>query len=50
VARLRASLGEREAAHAAELTRLSAAHQGALDTERARVRRAEAELDAARAK
>jgi hypothetical protein len=57
LARLRASLDERETAHAAELARLTAAHQAALDAERAlldaeraRARRAEAEADAARAK
>ena len=57
LARLRAELGQRDAAHAAELARLSAAHQAALDAERAlldaeraRARRAEDELDAARAK
>jgi len=57
LARLRAELGQRDAAHAAELARLSAAHQAALDAERAlldaeraRARRAENELDAARAK
>jgi hypothetical protein len=57
LARLRAELGRRDAAHGAELARLSAAHQAALDAERAlldaeraRARRAEDELDAARAK
>jgi hypothetical protein len=57
LARLRAELDRRDAAHAAELARLSAAHQSALDAERAlldversRARRAEDELDAARAK
>jgi hypothetical protein len=34
-ARLRAGLRERDDAHAAELARLSAAHQAALDAERA---------------
>jgi len=50
LSRLRAELGRRDAAHAAELGRLAAAHQAALDAERARARRAEDELDAARAK
>jgi hypothetical protein len=57
VARLRGELGRRDAAHAAELARLSAAHQAALDAERAlldaeraRARRAEDELAAARTK
>ena len=57
LARLRAELGRRDAAHAAELGRLTAAHQAALDAERAllgaeraRARRAEDELDTARAK
>jgi hypothetical protein len=52
-ARLRAGLHERDQAHAAELARLSAAHQAALDAERAllaaeraRAGRAEAALHA----
>lgn len=56
LSRLRAELARRDAAHAAELARLAAAHQAALDAERAlldaeraRARRAEGELDAARA-
>ena len=57
LARLRAELGLRDTAHAAELARLAAAHQAALDAERAlldaeraRARRAEDEIDAVRAK
>ena len=57
LSRLRDELALRDAAHAAELARLSAAHQAAvdaeralLDAERARSRRAEDELAAARAK
>ena len=56
LSRLRAELGRRDAAHAAELARLAAAHQAGLEAERAllgaeraRARRAEDELDAGRA-
>jgi colicin import membrane protein len=55
LARLRSELGRRDTAHAAELGRLAAAHQAALDAERAllgaeraRARRAEDELAATR--
>jgi colicin import membrane protein len=55
LARLRAELGRRDTAHAGELARLEAAHQSALDAERAllsgeraRAERAETELDVAR--
>ena len=48
IGRLREELRRLDAAHDAEVGRLTAAHQAALDAERARAARAETELDAMR--